>query len=205
MLTDLRTLVQRHESLEAEDLVRAARQLLDAQFLYAGGRGQRDAYTLVSSHFGYFSDLFAALGWTLYRDPDFDFLGLLPAEDESCLALKQDESALLLVARLLFEEGLEQFQAQHGTVWVDGETWLERYETLLRRERPKRTRFMEIVALFVRHGLAERGETDPASGLPRLGLRPAIRLVTPERSLVRLEQMLGLDEEDATDPAESGT
>ena len=186
MLTDLRRVADRAEQTEPDDFRGAAGALMAHQFLFVENASQRTAYRLVLEYFDYFTNLFDALGWTLHRDDDFGFVGIVPSQTEAHVRLRLEETLLLLTLRLVYEEGMDRLQAQHGSVWVDGEDLLARYEILVRREPPKRTDFHEILMRYSRHGLIERRQAD-GEDLPRVRVLPSIRVVTGEQVLKRLE------------------
>ncbi len=186
ILSDLRRVADRDANAEADDFRRAAGSLLAHQFLFVDTASQRADYRLVVDHFDYFHNLFDALGWTLHRDDDFGFVGVVPTQAEAHVRLRLEETLVLLTARLLYEEGMDRFQAQQGSVWVDAEELLGRYETVVRRERPKRTDFLEILARLARHGVIER-RSQEGQDLPRLRILPTIRVITGEEVLKRLE------------------
>jgi hypothetical protein len=200
MLSDLRRVAERADQAEPDDFRGAAGALLAHQFLFVENAPQRAAYRLVVEHFDYFNNLFDALGWTLHRDDDFGFVGVVPTQAEAHVRLRLQETLFLLTLRLLYEEGMDRFQAQHGSVWVDGEDILGRYETLVRRERPKRTDFHDILARLARHGLIERRQEEEQD-LPRVRILPSIRVVTGEEVLKRLEGYVS-DVETAEDDLE---
>ncbi len=186
MLTDLRRVADRESDDEPDDFRRAAGALLAHQFLFVETASRRADYRLVVDHFDYFRNLFDALGWTLHRDDDFGFVGIVPSQAEAHVRLRLEETLILLTARLMYEEGMDRFQAEQGSVWVDAEDLLGRYETLVRRERPKRTDFLEILAHLARHGVIER-RSQEGEDLPRIRILPSVRVVTGEEVLRRLE------------------
>jgi hypothetical protein len=203
MLSDLRRVADAAADAEPDDFRRVASLLLTHQFLFVENAGQRGDYRLVVDHFDYFRNLFDALGWTLHRDDDFGFVGVVPGQAEAHVRLRLEETLLLLTLRLLYEEGMDRFRAEHGSVWIDAEDLLGRYEALVRRERPRRTDFLEMIARLARHGVLER-RAQEGQDLPRLRILPTVRLVTGEDVLRRLEGYVGdLDaasDEEAADP-----
>ncbi|MBI2380213.1 MAG: DUF4194 domain-containing protein [Gammaproteobacteria bacterium] len=194
MLSDLKKAADKSELYEPEDFQRAAGELLARQFLYADHPRQRGHYLLVTRELEYFRKLFEALNWVLRHDPDLLYVGILPRDGEASLRLKHEEALLLLTLRLLYEEALERYDMDQGSAWTDTETWLMRYEVLTRRERPNLSRLREIVALFARHGIVQRGEEDGEARILRLKIRPAVRLVAGDAWLSRLEAFLDGDE-----------
>ncbi len=204
MLSDLRRVADREANAEVDDFRRAAGALLAHQFLFVETASQRADYRLVVDHFDYFRNLFDALGWSLHRDDDFGFVGVVPTQAEAHVRLRLEETLILLTARLLYEEGMDRFQAQQGSVWVDAEDLLGRYETVVRRERPKRTDFLEILARLARHGVMER-RSQEGQDLPRLRILPTIRVLTGDEVLKRLEGYVSdvdTEEEDLEEAAD---
>ena len=210
MLRDLRQICERPGDAEAEDFRAAARSLLERQFLLLERPRDRDPYRLVANHFDYYTNLFDALGWTLHRDDTFGLIGLMPSESEGFARLRLVDSLMLLCLRLLYEEGMERFEAQEGSVYTQSETLLGRYEALLGRKRPLLSEYREVLVRLRRYSLIETGaESD--DGLPALRILPTIRLITGERVQERLAAFLDasgdepadIDDGDGTTPDEN--
>ena len=182
MLRDLRQVCERPGQAEPADFRAAAAALLRRQFLLLERTGDRDAYRLVVNHFDYFSNLFDALGWTLHRDDTFGLVGLLPGDAEGYRHLR--------CLRLLYEEGMERFEAREGCVFAQAEALLGRYETLLKRKRPLLSDFREILRRLRRYSLMEMQE-ETADGLPVIRILPTIRLVTGDQVQGRIAAYVG--------------
>ncbi|WP_241235109.1 DUF4194 domain-containing protein [Amphritea opalescens] len=190
MLGDLQKIIGRSDQYQEEDFVHAANMLLVNQFLYAERSGHRDSYFLVASQVDYFSNLFAAIGWTLIYQPDEAYLGILPKGEERFMRLKLDESLFLLCLRQQYEQKLEAFDVEAGRAYITTDDLLTLYENLTGREIPNETRLKELLSLFSRHGVIERGkphETDPKN-IP-LTINPAIRQVVVEDFIGQLEAL----------------
>ena len=203
MLRDLRQVCERDESGEPDDFRAAARALLTHQFVLLERPRDRAVYRLVANQFDYFTDLLDALGWTLHRDDQLGIIGVLPLETEAYARLRLTDTLVLLCLRLLYEEGVERFEVRDGAVYTATETLLGRYETLLKRPRPRRPELMDILARLRRHALIEIGDDDE-TGLPMLRILPTIRLVTGGRVQERIRAFIeaaapGDDAEDGDD------
>jgi hypothetical protein len=188
MLGDLKKILGRFEQVDAEDFVTAANKLLVNQFLYADKPSHRPHYFLISQHIGYFSNLFEAIGWSLTHQPDESYIGLIPKGEERYLRLKLDESLFLLCLRQQYEQKLENFDVEGGKAFIQSDDLLQLYQNLTGKEIPNETRFKEILSLFSRHGIIERGkpaETDPKN-IP-LMINPSIRQVVVEDWVSQLE------------------
>ncbi|MFT6917372.1 MAG: hypothetical protein ACJAWL_003730 [Motiliproteus sp.] len=196
MLGDLKKILSREEHVEAEDLVAAANKLLVNQFLYADKPAHRPHYFLIAKHISYFDNLFAAIGWTLTYQPDESYMGLIPQGEERYLRLRLDESLFLLCLRQQYEQKLESFDVEGGKAFISSDDLLQLYESLTTKELPNETRFKEMLSLFSRHGVIEKGkpaETDPKN-IP-LMINPSIRQLVVEDWLRQLEGLAdGVDE-----------
>ena len=115
MLRDLEKLIDEcdgdGERLEAE-LRQAAQTLWRVQFLYQSDFGSKVHYDLILAHRAYFENLFAALGYRIVGGrPNDRFLGLLATDPPARQTMKLDESLLLLVLRLYYEEAFKRCKA----------------------------------------------------------------------------------------------
>lgn len=200
MLYDLKKLLDAEADLEPSEMKQTASVLLERQFLYADQSLDKKHYHRVIGHIPYFTNLFDAINRRLVYDQDYGLVGILPQEGARVVQLPQDETLMLLCMRLLYEEGVEKFEASHGSVFSDTETLLTRYQTLTLRDRPGLVRLREILRTFSRFGLIEvQEERDRVIALQ---LRPALRLVTSEGYLAQLEAVLECREETPAEQAE---
>jgi len=205
MLRDLRQVCERPGAAEPEDFRSAARLVLRHQFLLLERPGDRDPYRLIVNHFDYFVSLFDALGWTLHRDDTFGLIGLLPGDAEGFRYLRLADSLMLLCLRLIYEEGVERFEAREGSVYTPSEALLSRYETLLGRKLPPLSDYREILRRLRRYSLIEIGD-EAADGLPVLRILPTVRLVTGDQVQARVAAFLEANGEstEAPDPGVDG-
>ncbi|GAA0693606.1 hypothetical protein GCM10009104_21210 [Marinobacterium maritimum] len=203
MLGDLQKIVSRNEQHDADDFIRAAGLLLSSQFLYADRPVHRDSYFLIASNLDYFRNLFEAIGWTLAYQPDEAFLGIIPQGEERVLKLKLDESLLMLCLRQQYEQKLENFEVESGKAYTTTDDLLRLFASLTGKDIPNETRLKEILSLFTRHGLVERGkveETDPKN-IP-LRINPTIRQVVVEDYIGQLEALCDMDIRDRIEGGE---
>ena len=194
MLGDLQKALERNEKTTDYDFVRAANSLLTNQFLYADRPAQRDNYFLIAQNMNYFRNLFSAIGWSVVYQPDEAYLGIVPQGEERVMRLKLDESLLLLCLRQMYEQKLENFEVEGGKAYITSDEMLSTYQSLTGKEIPNETRLKEILALFTRHGVIERGkadETDPKN-IP-LGVYPTIRQVVVEDYIRQLEALCDME------------
>ena len=203
MLGDLQKIISRSDQYDASDFTHAANLLLTGQFLHADRAAHRDSYFLVSSHVDYFTNLFEAIGWSFIYQPDEAYLGVLPQGEERNTKLRLDESLLLLCMRQQYEEKLENFEVESGRAYITTDELLSLYENLTGKEIPNETRLKEIISLFTRHGVIERGkpnETEPKN-VP-ISILPTIRQVVIDDYVGQLEALCDTDTRDALTESE---
>lgn len=188
MLSDLQKIVSRSEKYPEEDFVRAANLLMTNQFIHADRSSQRESYFLISSHVEYYKKLFAAIGWSFIYQPDEAYLGILPQGHERNLKLKLDESLVLLCMRQMYEQKLEGFEIENGRAFTSSDELLSLFETLTGKDIPNETRTKELLSLFTRHGLIERGKIDEADPKNNFfSILPTIRQVVVEDHIKQIE------------------
>jgi hypothetical protein len=196
MLRDLEKIVDEADSSGGNgetlerDLRAAAQLLWRSQFLYESDWGAKTAYDLIRRHAAYFDNLFEALGYRIVGRPVDRFVGLLAIDLPARQSMKLDESLLLLVMRLYYEEALKRFEVNEaGEVEVESEALLEVYEERTRRQRPLIGRVREILVTFRQHGLVRVEEHEDRRSFT-LFLRPALPMVVAEDTLASLENFV---------------
>ncbi len=173
--------------------------VLKRQFLLLERPGDRDPYRLIVNHLDYFANLFDALGWTLHRDDRAGLIGLLPGDAEAFRHLPLADGLMLLCLRLIYEEGMERFEAREGSVYTQSQTLLGRYETLLGRRLPTRSDYREMLRRLHRYSLIEIGQ-ETEDGLPALRILPTVRLVTGDQVQTRIAAFMEATGESADEP-----
>ena len=198
MLSDLQKIIGRSDKYQEEDFVRAANLLMTHQFIHADRSSHRESYFLISSHVEYYKSLFSAIGWSFIYQPDEAYLGILPQGHERNLKLKLDESLILLCMRQMYEHKLENFEIESGKAYTSTDELLALFETLTGKDLPNETRTKELLSLFSRHGLIERGKSDESN--PKnimFSILPTIRQVVVEDYIKQVEMLC--DTENARD------
>ncbi len=209
MLRDLEKIIDEADAADGsgEELERAlrsaAQHLWRAQFLYEMDWGVKEAYDLIRKHGAYFEKLFDALGYRLVGRPIDRYVGLIANELPPRQSMKLDETLLLLVMRLHYEEALKKFEINEaGEVEVESETILELYEERTRRERPLISRVREILTAFRQRGLVRvEDQGDRRSFM--LFLRPALPVVVAEDTLAALETLVAASPKRGAVPEEA--
>lgn len=207
MLDDLEYLLERpaNRDVEAADLERAADRLLHQQCLFRDDWNSRRTYELVVRFKGYFGDLFTAIGRDLMVNERELMVELRPRESMARVTLSLDETILLLSLRAAFEQGVTEFsQGDHGEVEITSMDLLERHDPMTGRPRPPWPRVRDILKSFERRRFVALGEEFPEESGVLITIRPAIRGVTGEGWLARIEAFLQSRDERAAAPDEEG-
>ncbi|MFZ3481911.1 DUF4194 domain-containing protein [Sphingomonas sp. 3-13AW] len=193
MLTDLfETLEARRNSgtgYEASDFSAAADRLLVQQCVFRDDWGCQKHYEIVARNVEYFTDLMAAVGRSLVVDERERMLTLVPLHPMARSVLQNDETILLLVLRSVFERGVSDFgQGDDGEVETTSDDVLDRYEPMSGRPRPVWSRAYEMLRAFDRRRFIR--VTEPESGISscKVVIRPAIRHLTGDDWMGRLEE-----------------
>ncbi|VIO70459.1 hypothetical protein CI1B_31130 [Bradyrhizobium ivorense] len=195
MLRDLSKIIDDADS-EGQDgdqlqkeLRQAAQALWRTQFIYENDWGVKTSYELLRRYTGYFENLFDALGYRVVGRPNDGYVGLVANELPPRQSMKLDESLLLLVLRLHYEEAFTRFEAKEfGEVEVESEQILQIYEDRTHRERPNFGRVKEILAGFRQRGLVQIEDRDDRNFT--LFLRPALPIVVSKDTLGSLEEFV---------------
>lgn len=194
MLRDLERILDSPDAEEnatrdlGKELRMAAQSLWRSQFLYESDWGSKGAYDLIRRYQSYFENLFDALGYKVIVRPNEHLVGLLAIELPARQNMKLDESLMLLVLRLYYEEALKRFEiSEAGEIEVASEALLAVYEERTRRSRPTIGRLHDLLSTFKSHGLVRYGEQESTRSFS-LYLRPALPIVVGDEALASLEQ-----------------
>jgi hypothetical protein len=197
MLRELEKLIEEEESsggdperLERE-LRQAALHLWRSQFVYESDWGSKTHYDLIRRHGAYFENLFDALGYRIVVGRAVDgYVGILATELPPRQSMRLEESLLLLVLRLYYEEAFKRYEiTDAGEIEVDSETILQVYEERTRRQRPNVGRVQEILSQFKQRGLVRMSDEGDNRNFT-LYLRPALPIVVAEDMLASLEEFV---------------
>jgi Domain of unknown function (DUF4194) len=176
------------ERLEIE-LRHAAQHLWRSQFLYQADWGSKGSYELIQQYKSYFENLFAALGYRIVGGrPSDHFMGLLAIDLPPRQKMKLEESLLLLVLRLYYEEAFKRYEMNDAAeIEVDGEKILQIYEERTHRVRPSFSVLQDILTGFRQRGLVRTADQGDNRNFT-IFLRPALPIVIGEDTLASLEE-----------------
>jgi len=198
VLHELKRLLDRDETLSAEDMRRAASVAMERQFLFGDkSRDQRHFLQILDAE-EYFRNLFDALNLDLVCDRTAGYLGVVPREHHLTVRLDTEHSLFLLVLRVIYEQAVRECRVgEFSQVFTDSEALVDGYVAHTGRKRPGLLRLREIVRAFSRQGLLEIDEDEDKA--IRFRIRPSIREVVSHGFLEALEEYAQIGAEDGSE------
>jgi hypothetical protein len=194
--------ITRLSDAERERLRVALNLLFTETFLVRGLEQHAPSYRFVTSNFDLVEDYLAVAGWGLRRD---ETLGVIAFQGppSARLALSKDESLLLLVLRLLFEEKAGELSV-HGQRTVRQQDILEKFRVLADATW-KKTRYLAMLRRFqvLRLIRIVGSESDPEATIV---LHPSIPFaldgMAVDEAEARLRETARGDQGEEPEPAE---
>jgi hypothetical protein len=202
--------------VELEDLQSALQAILFHQCLYEDWP-HAPSYRLLARHLANVQPILAAFGYSLRHHPVAHMLVLEPSAPVFGLQmsrLKKDETAVLIVLRLLYEEGITALDEQ-GRVETTTDDIHDRLKTC-GEEPPPIVRLLDILRMFQRKGLVRVGEHDAVEQLTALMIMPGITILVSDvyvegvtqwleaRALERLDRESAMDAKEGKAAPEAG-
>lgn len=181
MLKDLEIILDKPENdyLHEREFESASSVLLNRQFIWVDGFGQKKQYDLVNRFFDYFETLFDAFGFNLVRDYKYGYVGIVPRHGVPMMR-KLDTLLLLLLVKM-HDEQSRKACTERGRSTPCLAVLLDLYEQLTGLEKPSRGDFLASIKRIARHGVIHIGDVDEQYNLPTIVVTPAItQLVTPD-------------------------
>lgn len=166
--------------VEEEELQTALQALLFHQCLYEDWP-HAPAYRLLARHLAHVQPIMDAFGWRLRHHPAAQMLALEPRGPiygAHLSRLRKDETVVLLILRLLYEEGLSSLD-ERGRVEITTDDVHDRLRAA-GEEPPAMQRLEEILRAFHRKGLVRVGDRDPVEQLLVATVMPGITLLVPD-------------------------
>jgi hypothetical protein len=187
---------------ERERLRVALNLLFTESFLVRGLDHHAPSYRFVTSNFDLVEDYLAVAGWGLRRD---EALGVIAFQGppSARLALSKDESLLLLVLRLLFEEKAGELSL-HGERTVRQQDILEKFRVLADATW-KKTRYLAMLRRFqvLRLIRIVGNESDPEATIILLPSIPlALDGMAVDEADARLRETARAGQDEEAEPAE---
>jgi hypothetical protein len=183
---------------DEDEIARCLQIMLAKQCIYPWQQQITRAHEIMSTHEyqDFFRKYFSALGLEFYHDTRSGMIALkVPDEktrfDWQSARLKKDETCVLLVLRLIFDEEAKRGKFDdRGRVITSTNDLFDKLQVIAHVEIAE-TRLMDILGNFRRKGLVDIGERDPVDKVVEVNILPGIEIaVTPayiQRFVMRLE------------------
>jgi len=169
---------------EEQDFQQAAYRLMMEQVIYAGDRGGRVPYELITRQLSIFRDLFQQFGMTIVHNPHHGYVVAIPRHAFGA-RMRLEETRLALLLRRVYDDRINAIDIVDGEALVTLEELEQLYKELLGRQLPERGEMRELVRSLKRNGMAR--EIEAADDQPfRIAIRPAITDILGETALLQL-------------------
>jgi hypothetical protein len=185
-----------NEHLHEREFEAAAGQILQKQFIWSDGFGQKKHYDLVNRFYDYFENLFDAVGFTLVRDYKYGYLGIVPRQ--GIPMMRKLDTLLLLLLVKMHDEQSRRACTERGRSTPCLGVLLDLYEQLTGLEKPSRPDVLSSLKRLSRHGVLFIGDLDEQLNLPKLTVTPAITHLVTSDFLASIESFLQSDENEST-------
>ena len=184
---------------EEQDYQQAAYRLMMEQVIYAGDRGGRVPYELVTRHVGAFRDVFEQFGMTITHNPHHGYIVAIPRHAFGA-RMRLEETRLALLLRRVYDDRINAIDIVDGEAFVTLEELEQLYKDLLGRQLPDRGEMRELVRSLKRNGMAR--EIEAADDQPfQIAIRPAITDILGQTALLQMAAY-GADPEVAEEEAD---
>ncbi len=177
-------------STEKDEFSRIANKLLSICFLTKKKDENKKDYYFIQQHQTLFSEYFEFINWELEIDEGFGVIHLNNKQDTNRLNFKLNESIILLILRLLFQEKIQELSLSNQVV-IRIEEVHNRYDALeIREKKLDKTTIRNAIRLFKRFNLVEPLDSDYALGDTRLIIYPSILLAVKVDDIAKVYDKL---------------
>lgn len=184
---------------EEQDFQQAAYRLMMEQVIYAGDRGGRVPYELVTRHLGAFRDVFEQFGMTITHNPHHGYVVVIPRHAFGA-RMRLEETRLALLLRRVYDDRINAVDIVDGEAFVTLEELEQLYKDLLGRQLPDRGEMRELVRSLKRNGMAREIEAEDDQPF-QIAIRPAITDILGQTALLQLAAY-GVDSEVVAEEAD---
>lgn len=162
---------------EKEDFVRVANRLLSTTYLTRKNEQNKKDYYFLERHYELMREYFALSAWELIHDRSLGVFQLVNTYGFNREKLKMEESIILLLIRLCYEEKKRTELSLAENVLLTTRDIQERYLALKIREKPlDRKVIRETINMLKRHHILQNLDSDPADPDCRLEIFPSLLL-----------------------------
>ncbi len=129
-------------------------KLLANSFLARDKRDNKDAFYFVVTYKELFEEFFRVLNYELIVDRNLGCIQLLSESVSHLYKLKKEESIVLLILRLLYQEKLKE-TTLNSNVFITTNEVHEKYDLLELRKKITKTDLVTVLRLFKKYNLLE--------------------------------------------------
>lgn len=190
---------------EQEDFTRIVNKLLACTFITRRSEDDRRDYYFIERHEALFRDYLKLAGWTLGADKAQGVFHVVNEFAYNRLRLRLEESIILLIIRLCYEEKRREITLTENIMLRTREIQ-EKYAALQIRTRPiDKKSLRETVALLKRHNILRVLDGDPTKPECRLEILPTILFAVRVEHIQQVHDKLATYRTtDGGEPAEDG-
>lgn len=162
---------------EKEDFIRVANRLLSTTFITRKNEQNKKDYYFLERHYELMREYFSLSGWELIHDRPLGVFQLVNTYGFNREKLKMEESIILLIIRLCYEEKKRTELSLAENVLLTTRDIQERYLALKIREKPlDRKVIRETINMLKRYNILQNLDGDPADPDCRLEIFPSLLL-----------------------------
>jgi len=160
-----------NEGITEDELSSMAAHLLKKQFIFRSDRH----YAIIDKYFSVFEKAFSFFGAKLEINNEAGFLGYLPRDDFS--ALKLNETAALLVLRVIYHEEKVSGSSEQSHITISGSRFIEEYmRETGRNDLGNKGSFNEILRPLRQKSIIRFGDYDTEGDVNDIEILPTIEM-----------------------------
>ncbi|WP_227765673.1 DUF4194 domain-containing protein [Zhaonella formicivorans] len=176
---------------EKEDFIRVANRLLSTTFITRKNEQNKKDYYFLERHYELMREYFSLSGWELIHDRPLGVFQLVNTYGFNREKLKMEESIILLIIRLCYEEKKRTELSLAENVLLTTRDIQERYLALKIREKPlDRKVIRETINMLKRYNILQNLDSDPADPDCRLEIFPSLLLAVRVEDIKELYDKL---------------
>lgn len=130
-------------------------QLLFNTFLTKEKKDTKDAYYFVLNYKRMFDEYFEVMGWEVILSTENGAIQLTNKQNKNLLRLKKNESIILIILRILYQEKITSYTESGNSIIVKVDEIHQKYDSLEFKKKIFKTDLIQILRMFKRFNLIE--------------------------------------------------
>jgi hypothetical protein len=203
---DFINLYEKLSTTEKYDFTRIVNKLLSLTFIARKKEDNRKDYYFIERYEKLFREYLSLADWTLIADKGQGVYQVINGSEYNRLQLKLEESIILLILRLCYEEKSKEV-SMNELVMVRVDEIQEKYRALKIRQQPiSKTSLRSTLNLLKRHNLIDNLDRDMVAPETRLLVFPSILLAIRVDSIRQVyDKLKGYSREDELEEEAAAT